>query len=157
MGEGCHWQTVLGLVQQVPRGHAQNGKSIHLILPTSKCRKIEDVKQHSSKVLTFLSSPLLDNTDPTSMSSWSFHLLFQTLTSVYQLHNKTFPGTLENASWLSLLSGASNCHLWLHFINSPLVTPVNSWTKYHQPPCLAYVFLFSIADCFNSSGTHWAH
>lgn len=53
----------------------QNTVSTHPTLLTSRLKKIEDVIQHASKVLTALMSPLLDDTDFTSMS------LFQALTS----------------------------------------------------------------------------
>lgn len=49
-------------------------------------QEIEEVIQHSSKVVTFLISPLLNNTD------LSFHPLFQIFTFVYQLLNVSQPG-----------------------------------------------------------------
>lgn len=53
----------------------QNTTSTHPTLLTSRLKKIEDVIQHTSKIFTVLMSPLLDDTDFTSMSS------FQALTS----------------------------------------------------------------------------
>lgn len=101
-----------GVVDKV-YGHANPGLPISMINIQRNCQlletgEVEEIIKLSSKVITSSTSSLLNNTN------LPFHLLFQILTSAYQLLNVTQPGYFEDF-WLCvfLLGLAYNCHLWL--------------------------------------------
>ena len=85
-------------------------QTIHI--PLSQTRGIdtvEEVAQCPSKVLTSLTSPLLGDIDPTSLS---YHLLLQTLISENQLLNKAV--ALQNVGCVSVLGQTQEHYLWSH-------------------------------------------
>jgi hypothetical protein len=75
-----------------------------LIAQPLDIRKVGEVIQHSSEILTSLTSPL-------NGTNFSFRLLLQTLTSAYQLLNVTRPGCFK-VCWSHVpLKLTHNCHL----------------------------------------------
>lgn len=133
----------------------QNTKSI---TPLSQHVGIEKNKRCD---LTFIKvssliAPLLDDTELTSLSSCSLHLLYQILTSTYQLLNDTLPGCFRDC-WFCV---PPRPNLWPPIMASPiglldsLTSPLINCS---EPNIITNPYLshsFGITDCFDSSGTH---
>lgn len=128
-----------------------------VLIPLSQTQSIDtvgEVVQSSSKVLTSLMAPLM-NTNPSSLS---YHLLFQTLISTYQLLNNVLPNRFEEC-WLCVPPGSNSQP---PFVASPIVLtdfPTLPLLNCSEPnitttPYLSHISLFGISDCFSSAGTH---
>lgn len=113
-----------------------------------------EVVQSSSKVLTSLISPPFDEIYPTSLS---YHLLFQTLTSVYQLLDNALPDCFGE-HWLCVPPGPNPQP---PFVFLPTVL-VDSFTlplvNCSEPNITTTPYLsISHPDCFNSSRTYFVN
>lgn len=85
MGDGIKGNLHYSLYHSCPSGTIKIQR-VYVLLSLSRSPgkdMIVGVIQHSSEVLTSLTSPLFDNIDPTSLILWSPHLLLQTLTFAY--------------------------------------------------------------------------
>lgn len=71
-------------------------KEYNPILPTCRYRKKNNRCDLTFIKVSSLIAPLLDDTELISLSSCSLHLLYQILTSTYQLLNDTLPGCFRD-------------------------------------------------------------
>lgn len=85
----------------------------------------------------------------------SYHLLFQSLSCAYQLLNGAPPDHFEEY-WLCVPPGSNSVTI----VASPILSLLVNFSKpdITPTPYLSHISLFSLTDCFSSSGTHvWAH
>lgn len=114
-----------------------------------------DVIWHSSEALTYPYFSL-DNTDPTSLSSWSLHLFFQALTPTLQLLNDTVP-RCSGECWL--------CRFWIKLMTTVcglgFFSPFIKWSNQISLPTLIFPTFFPLASRtaltpqWHSNWAHW--
>ena len=132
-----------------PQVHIQR-KYVSIAQPLD-IRNVGEVIQHSSEVLTSLTSPLINGTN------LSFHLLLQTLTLAYQLLNVTRPVCFKDC-WLCVPPGTNS---QLSLTVSLVILPSNLTSLFvscpesnvAMTPYLASIPLLGMGNCFKTSGT----
>ena len=111
------------------------------IAPPLNIGKVGEIIKHSSKVLTSLTSPLMNSTN------LPFCLLLQTLTLAYQLLNVTRPGCFKDC-WLRVPPGTNS---QLSVTASPVILRSNLTSPFTSCPksnVAMTPYLTSIPVCF---------